>query len=66
MGHDDKMISIQRPCFTVALGGLTAWGSAALAQSAAPQDGASGVALEEVVVTALRELRMVKALRLWL
>ena len=52
MGNDDKMISIQRTCFTVVLGGLTAWGSVAHAQTAAPQDAASGAALGEVVVTA--------------
>jgi iron complex outermembrane recepter protein len=46
------MKSIQRTCFTVALGGLTAWSGVAPAQTAAPQDGASSVALEEVVVTA--------------
>ena len=46
------MISMRRTCFTVALGGVTAWGSVAHAQTAAPQDAASGVALEEVVVTA--------------
>ncbi|MFL6606486.1 MAG: TonB-dependent receptor [Steroidobacteraceae bacterium] len=46
------MISIQRTCFTVALGGLTAWAGVAHAQTTAPQGGANGVALEEVFVTA--------------
>src|SRR5438876_3908232 len=52
MGIDDKPIRIQRTCLTLALGGLTARGGVAHAQTAAPQDGASGVALEEVLVTA--------------
>jgi outer membrane receptor protein involved in Fe transport len=48
------MISIQRACFTVALGGWMAGASAAAHAQAAPGQGAesAGVSLEEVIVTA--------------
>jgi len=47
------MISIQRACFTVALGGWTAWASVvAHAQAAAGEQAESAIGLEEVVVTA--------------
>jgi iron complex outermembrane receptor protein len=46
------MISIQRACFTVALGGWTAWASVAHAQAVAGAAAQSSTSLEEVVVTA--------------
>jgi len=50
------MFSIQRVCFSLALGGWTAWVSVAQAQTlaaaAAAQDTAGDVGLQEVVVTA--------------
>ena len=47
------MISIQRACFTIALGGWTAWASVvAHAQAAAGEQAEGAVGLEEVVVTA--------------
>ncbi len=46
------MISIQRACFTIALGGWTAWASVVAHAQAAAGEQAEGVGLEEVVVTA--------------
>ena len=53
IGVDDKMMSMQRACFTVALSSWTAWAAVtAHAQAAAGQEAEGGVGLEEVVVTA--------------
>jgi outer membrane receptor protein involved in Fe transport len=46
------MINIQRACFTVALGGWTAWAGVAHGQTAAGQNTENEAGLEEVVVTA--------------